>query len=326
MRLHLKLEALVVWLMVILVTVSCSQPDKNARFKTQRSGFVQVDQAKLFYQSFGTGTPIIVLHGGPGLDQTYLLPQMLTLAKDHEVIFYDQRGSGKSLDTNMSPTYLNTVQFVKDLEALRIQLGLNKVVLLGHSWGGFLAMNYAIAHPDHVSALILMNTGPADYKGQQAFAVEFSKRTQPIKNEISALGNPSAFEQSSSANITKMYKVLFSVYFYNPKDESELSLNMTEKSEKSGFKVLEVMNETSWMKPEINLYPQLEKLNVPTLIVHGKEDIIPLWTAEKIKAAIPGAQMITLEECGHFSYIEKPDQVFSRIDLFLNDVSNNNAP
>lgn len=322
MRAYFKFEALVLWIMMLSILVmGCSQPDKNAQFKSQRSGFVQVDQGKLYYQSFGSGTPIIVLHGGPGLDQTYLLPQMLALAKDHEVIFYDQRGSGKSLDTSVTPTLINTMQFVKDLDALRVHLGLNKVILLGHSWGGFLAMNYAIKYPDHVSALILMNTGPADFKGQKAFAQEYAKRTQSIKNEISAFSDEKAFEKLSADKINKMYKALFTVYFYNPKDVSELTLNMSEGSDKSGYKVLKVMSDTSWLKPETNLFPQLEKLNVPTLIIHGQEDIIPLWTAKKIKDAIPQAQMITLEECGHFSYIEKPDQLFSRIDLFLSDVT-----
>jgi proline iminopeptidase len=111
---------------------------------------------KLFSQSFGTGTPIIVVHGGPGLDHAYFLPQMLELAKDHQLIFYDQRGSGKSLETELSPELMNVNQFIQDLEDLRKDLGLNSFVLLGHSWGGELAMHYAVTYPESISALILM--------------------------------------------------------------------------------------------------------------------------------------------------------------------------
>ena len=181
-------------------------------------------------------------------------------------------------------------------------------------------MNYAIKHPDHVSALILLNSAPANYKGQKAYAEEFAKRTLPIKNEINPLFNEKEFEKLSSSNIDTIYRTLFSVYFYKPKQVSELTINMNEESVKSGLQVMKVMTETSWMKPDIDLIPQLEKLNVPTLVVHGKQDINPLRSAQKIMEAIPHAQMVVLEHCGHFSYIEKPDQLFARIHLFLSDV------
>lgn len=88
----------------------------------------------MFYQKFGSGgIPFVVLHGGHGLDQTYLQPQMLELAKNHEIIFYEQRGSEKSLETNFTPAQINLEQFTKYLEELRKQLKLDKFILLGHS-------------------------------------------------------------------------------------------------------------------------------------------------------------------------------------------------
>lgn len=183
-----------------------------------------------YYKKFGSGSPVIVLHGGPGLDQEYLLPQMLELAKDHEVIFYDQRGSGQSLATKINPAYININQFVKDLDDLRVHMGVKKFTLVGHSWGGFLAMNYAIKYPQHLSNLILLNTLPADFKGQQAFANEFMKRTKPIANQISPLFDYKLFEKFKKAEISKLYRTLFSVYFYNPNEVEKLSLNMAEAS------------------------------------------------------------------------------------------------
>jgi proline iminopeptidase len=242
---------------------------------------------------------------------------MLELAKDHEVIFYDQRGSGKSLETEINPSYINIDQFTKDLEALRNHLGLRKFILLGHSWGGFLGMNYAVTYPEHISALILLNTAPADYKGHQAFVEEFIKRTQPIKDQIMPLFKYQDFEKLKSSEISELYRKLFSVYFYDPKDAAALTLNMSEASARSGFKVMEEMSKTSWLRPNNNLFPQLKRLNVPTLIVHGDEDIVPLWTAQEIKEAIPNAQIDSLEQCGHFVYIEKPEQFFLLLNSFL---------
>ncbi len=320
MRVLLKSQILMLCFSTLLILAGCDRSNKATQLKSNDSGFIQVDQGKLFYQTFGSGTPIIVLHGGPGLDQGYLLPQMLELAKNHKVIFYDQRGSGKSLETKINSSYINIDQFTNDLEALRMQLGIKTFILLGHSWGGFLAMNYSIRYPDHLTALILLNTAPADFKGQQAFVNEFTKRTQPIKNEIGPLFNYQEFEKLTALEISKLYRTLFSVYFYDPKDTAELTLKMSVLSAKSGAKVMELMLKTSWLRPNTNLFPQLEKLNVPTLILHGKQDIVPLWTAQEIKEAIPHAQIITIEKCGHFPFIEKPNEVFLQINRFLADI------
>lgn len=315
----LKINIFLLAILAAFSLLACSE--QNHPPKSTASGYVQVDQGKLFYQKFGSGgTPIVVVHGGPGLDQTYLQPQMLALAKDHEVIFYDQRGSGKSLETIFTPDQITLERFTKDLEELRKELGLSKFVLLGHSWGGFLAMNYAINYPEHLSALILLSTAPADSKGQQSFVAEFTKRTQPIKNEISPLFDFQEFKKLNSSQISNLYRTIFSVYFYNPKNVAKLSLDMDENSAKNGNIVMQVMSETSWLRPNINLFPQLKKLNVPTLVIHGKEDIVPLWTAQQIGKTIPHAEIVTVEECGHFPYIEQPDQLFTQIRHFLDGI------
>jgi proline iminopeptidase len=176
----------------LFTVTGCKAQDKSTigsypSMHSSKSGYIDVQDGKLFYSSFGKGDPIIVVHGGPGLDQGYLLPQMLELAKDHELIFYDQRGSGRSLEASIEPKYASSEQFAQDLEMLRLKLGLKKITLVGHSWGGFLSMSYAIKYPNNVSSLILIGSTPPDYKGQKAFSDEFNKRTQLIKNNIAPL-------------------------------------------------------------------------------------------------------------------------------------------
>ena len=122
----------------------------------QRSNFVKIKDGCLYYNEIGQGIQIIVVNGGPGLDHGYLQPQLSQLAANHKLIFYDQRGSGKSLDTPLDEDHINIHQFVEDLEDLRKSLGLNKFVLMGHSWGGLLAMQYAALHQDRLIGLILL--------------------------------------------------------------------------------------------------------------------------------------------------------------------------
>lgn len=290
-----------------------------------KEGFVSVKDGKLFYRTAGMGLPLIVLHGGPGLSQNYLLPQLYRLAENNLVIFYDQRGSGRSLETKLDEKHININQFVEDLETLRTSLGFDKFILMGHSWGGLLAMQYAVDHQENLIGLVLLNAAPADYKGQKAFIDEFGLRTKNIHKDIKPLFAYENFKELNAAQISDLYRRLFSVYFYNPKEVRDLSLNFSVASAQSGFKVMEEMSKTYWLQPSINLFPSLKRLVIPTFILHGKQDIVPVWTAREIKDAIPRSEIVILDRCGHFPYIEQPSQFFVELNEFLHKINYSQA-
>lgn len=135
-------------------------------------------QAQLFCRVMGKGFPIIVLHGGPGLSQDYLLPQMSELANNNLVIFYDQRGCGNSV-SEVNSDSISIDSYISDLDAIRKHFGFQEVTLFGHSWGGFLAMKYALVHPESVASLILSNSMPASSDELGLFINEYVKRLSP---------------------------------------------------------------------------------------------------------------------------------------------------
>src|SRR5688572_22609042 len=146
--------------------------------KTQRSdqpaireGYIPVEKAGLYYREIGQGQPIIVLHGGPSFDHNYLLPDMDRLSDSFRLIYYDQRGRGKSAG-NVKPEDVTIESEIEDMESLRDYFQLASVALLGHSWGALLAMEYALRHPERVSHLILMNTAPASHDDFKLFRQE----------------------------------------------------------------------------------------------------------------------------------------------------------
>lgn len=189
--------------------------------------------------------------------------------------------------------------------------------LVGHSWGGLLSMNYAIKHRENVLSLILLNSVPANFKGQKAFINEVAARTNPIHDKISALFNYKEFQKLNDKQINQLYRDFFSVYFNNPPEVSQLSLNLNKKSAMSGFQVMTLMSKTSWIRPEVNLFPYLYKLQVPTLIIHGNQDVIPSFTDQEIKDGIPNSEIVYLANSGHFPYIETPNELFKSLRLFL---------
>ena len=149
------------------------------------------------------------------------------------------------------------------------------------------------------------------------FVAVAKEEFNPIENEIAPLFNEQLFVQLHSAELSQLYQTLFSVYCYDPKNSSKLTLNMSEKSAQNGQKVMALMSQTSSIKPDSNLLSLLKKSHVPTLLVHGEEDIVPLWTAEEIKTTIPNAKIAILKQCGHFPYIEQPKLLFNKLQDFL---------
>ncbi len=296
--------------------------NESQTIKPTEEGYVEIEKGKLYYQSFGKGPLIILLHGGPGLDQSYLLPQMLELAKDHQLILYDQRGSGKSLtmDIFLSNSNINMMQFVNDLEALRAHLGRRKFILMGHSFGGLLAMHYAIAHPDRVSSLILLNPLPATSKGLQTFITEYNRKISQIKEQLDTLMSSKHFLAGNPDSIANFYRMLFSVYFYNPSQVTKLSLNFSLKSTVNYFNITQTFMENYFLKP-IDLLPELKRIKCPTLIIAGDSDLIPISTVKDITKAIPKSKVIMIDHCGHFPYLEKPDYFFKALSLFLEETS-----
>jgi proline iminopeptidase len=289
--------------------------------KAEQQGYVQVKAGKLYYRIFGSaGTPVIVLHGGPGLDQGYLLPQMLALAEKNKVVFYDQRGSGKSLETPINEQTINIEQFTYDLEKLRRHLGYKKFTLMGHSWGGMLAIKYAIQYPNNLSALVLLNSIPATSAGVNAFIDEYNKRTAPIKSKLDAIQKSPNFIEGEPEKVSEFYRTMFSVYFYKQEQVRELSLNFTSDSALNGFKIGDIYEKTLFSK-SYDWRPLLGRLVMRTLIIHGESDPIPAWTAEEIKAAIPNARLVMLKKCGHFPYIEQPKEFFGVLGNFLAGVA-----
>lgn len=128
-----------------------------------KEAYVNSGDAKLYCRVAGKGKPLIVIHGGPGLTQDYLLPGMYELAKNNLAIFYDQSGCGRS-SGEINKDKITIKVAVEDIEAIRRSFGFEKISLLGHSWGGFIAMNYAIVHPEHVDKLIISNSFPSTSK------------------------------------------------------------------------------------------------------------------------------------------------------------------
>jgi proline iminopeptidase len=296
-------------------------PQHSSDAPTPREGYAPVAGASLYYCDIGQGTPIIVLHGGPSFDHSYLLPDMGRLANAFRLIYYDQRGRGKSAE-GVQPAEVNIQSEMNDLEALRVYFQLESVALLGHSWGGLLAMEYALRYPERVSHLILLNTAPASYDDCVLFERERDAAAGDDVETLRALESRPGFAEGDDLEARAAYdRVYFRSTLRSPELLDRLIENLRvgwtkESVVKAGAIGNQLWRET-YETAGYNLLPKLTELDVPTLVLHGDYDFIPLACATHIAEALPGARLIVLRDCGHFSYIERPDEVRTALGEFF---------
>lgn len=307
--------SLVSLVLVFVITIGC-EDNKTVYLEEGRKN---VNGAELYYKVMGDGEPIVILHGGPAFEHTYLLPQMGKLAQRFKLIFYDQRATGGSIASTDSSS-ITLENFVEDLEGIRKAFDLDKMNLLGHSWGGMLAMFYGIKYPQNVNSLMLISTGGArsDFLDDLDYNIDRNRTT----GDSLALLNLRASEEYKNndvATFAKYFKIFFKPYFHVQDLADSLSTTFTDTTLKN--------RRIIWERPlahEVENYDIRDQLSViksPTLIIHGETDVIPVKYAEEIHNRLENSDLVIFEQCGHFPYIEMPDKFFTLISNFMEEIS-----
>ena len=291
------------------------------------SGHTTSTPVPLFWCAYGRAGArrLLVLHGGPGADHQYLLPQMLALAEDHELVFYDQRGGGRSRTDDTSPITWQT--HVEDLAAVANELAFDPLEIVGYSWGGLLALLYSIAAQGVVpgslfpvphfaespirspQSLILLDPAPITRQYREQFEAEFSRRQQgsaiqQMRVELAASG---LRERDPDAYRHRGFELSVAGYFADPTRARDLT----------PFRVVGRVQQSVWNSlGDFDLTSALTRVAIPSLIVHGREDPIPLDSSEAAAGAL-GARLVVLDDCGHVPYVEQPQSLFGAVRDFL---------
>ena len=284
---------------------------------------IPVGSATLYARAIGRGQPTIVLHGGPDFDHAYLLPELDQLKDRLQLIYYDQRGRGLSTE-GFRPEDVTLASEMEDLDRVRQQFRLDTTALLGHSWGTVLALEYAVRYPARVSHLILMNPAPAsanDYSVLRKFYLEKIGAEMDRQREI--VGSM-AYQEGDPETVAVRYRIHFKPALKRSEDYEKLMARMRSQFIRQGKDgILEaravedrLMTET-WQLAGYDLLPRLRDLRIPTLVITGDYDFIPIEISEHIARAIPNAELVVLKDCGHFTYLECSSEVRKRIDEFL---------
>jgi len=321
------------FLLLGFFVTACSAPPRQSMSGTQigqvgstaREGSILIGDAALYYREIGHGLPIIVLHGGPDFDQSYLLPEMDRLADAYHLIYYDQRGRGRSAD-RVQPEDVTLASDIADIEKVRQYFHLDAVVLLGHSWGTVLALEYALRHPERVSALILMNPAPASTVDLAMFREVYVTKLGADRDRQKEIIASPAYQEGDPEAVTARYRLHFKPALLRQDDYEKLMARMHAafvRQGKEGIQKARAVEDrlmrNTWQREGYDLLPSLRALQVPILVIGADHDFFPPAIAEHIAQSSPKAQLVVLKDCGHFSYLECPEAVRSSIDAFIAD-------
>src|SRR5664280_1916612 len=194
------------WFVSILVVVcltaaaggawAADRPATPAVYPIQEQ-FVDANGVLIYTLSIGRGAPLVVLHGGPGASHDYFLPYLLPLARHNRLVFIAERGSGRSEKLEDASHY--TVEaMVEDVEAVRVALGLGKISLLGHSYGGVLAEAYALKYQQNLAHLVLASTFPSTKEMNEVFVKQKQKMPAQVRENIDKLEAQGLFGHGKS--------------------------------------------------------------------------------------------------------------------------------
>ena len=277
--------------------------------------FKSHDGTVLYYDVIGKGTPVVFLSGGPGFSSDYMRPVAAGVKGKFARVLFDQRGTGRSKMETIDAKTMTYANLVADLDALRAELGVERLTLVGHSWGGILAQMYAGQHPERVRALALVDAGGPTLQGLAKFNANFTARLTP--EDLAKIKEWSAPEKMSADHkraILELTKAKTAAYFYDRAKAQPLIDGLTEDSfNDKAFWAL-----VGQFSPAFDLRPGLKNLKAPVLVIHGKSD--PLETAQEVHEAIAGSKLEIIENAGHFPWLEQPDAFYPLLGGFLAEV------
>jgi len=271
---------------------------------------IDVNGVRLYTRRIGVGPPVVVLHGGPGAHHDYLLPQYDRLAHRRTLLYYDQRGGGRSALARDQPAGWR--EHVADLEALRAHWGLNRVTLLGYSWGGLLALLYALEQPERIERLALVCPAPVTAEWRSEYQRRLAARAADpwiagARAELQASGlrlsDPAKYRHTAFA-------LSVAGYFRDPSLAQQLT----------PFRITQRTEQAVW--ESLAGYDLRERIRTtlggrmpPSLVVAGTYDPLPIEAARELAALLdtPTVELAT----GHVPHVEATDEFVRVLDEFL---------
>ena len=277
---------------------------------------LRIRDVSLFVEVLGQGYPLLLMHGGPGADH-HSLYSFRQCADRFTLVFYDHRCNGRSQGPPINS--MNWENLTADADALRVALGFERWAVLGHSFGGHVALEYTLRYPERVSRLLLIDTG-ADSRWSRDYAAELVIKRGHGKEKADLVRRFFHGEFQPK----EMFSILMRIgdlYSSRPSLRATF-LDLAHGEWRSRLAPEAMIFASRKLAPGWTVMDRLSEIKAPTLVIAGRDDFLfPPEHQREMAAAIPNARLVLVEDAGHNAHTEKPEVVIPAVREFLDEVS-----
>lgn len=296
---------------LFILTLFCSNLQGQVAHTAASKG------VNIHYTSFGAGPPVLIINGGPGFSSEGFIPLAKKIAKEgYQTILYDQRGTGQSFMDKTDSSTITMDLMVEDIEAIRLKMGMEEWTVLGHSFGGIMANHYAAAHPDRVKAMIASSSGGIDLALlENAQENLYSKLSQTELDSMRYWRGQMRSGDNQVFARKQFARFMAAAYVYNRQFIPVVAERLTQGNLS--------LNRLVWqdlIRIQYDCKPKLGSFDKPVLIIQGKNDIIREDLAYTADSVFSNSKLVFLDSCGHYGWLDQPDEYFSTIFRFLEKV------
>ena len=284
----------------------------------QEDGFIKTEDGILHFKKYGDGEPLLIINGGPGLDCEGFTPLAELLSDKYMTILFDQRETGKSKLKKVDSTTVTMNLMARDIETIRNYLKIKEWIVLGHSFGGWMAEYYAVHYPESIKAMILSSSGGIDMKILNYFNANLQMRLSQTErdslnywNDRLKHGDTTYFARYSRG------KFLASAYLY----KKEFVPKLAQRFANGGVAQITRLVYQDLYKIGFDCKESLKDFSKPVLIVQGRQDIVGDGTAYEAHLILKNSVMVFINESCHYSWWEQGEQYKTEVEKFIASIN-----
>lgn len=281
---------------------------------------VQTADVPIAVHEVGSGEPVLVLAGGPGLNSLILKDFVEETAKTNKCLVMDQRGTGDSALPFLNKNTLNLDRYLGDIEAVRTNYKLKKIRIVGHSWGAMLAMRYAAKYPERIENLMLVGAAPLDMEALERYGDNAEIRLSP--QDLTDYQNAMEMGKRGDRDLAEVYalRAQWPAFFYDRKKALASREKIGPGFVRGGIDEIVLPQYFDALE---DTKKGLRKLRAPVVIVQGRQDLVGEGTPFALRDIMRQSIIVYIERAGRFPWMEQPQATYAMTNAWFRSATAN---